>query len=221
MNKPMTANKLGTVAQWPLYGCTSCYEKCVYPADDLRVYEGECWCVICWDERPWESPDRPYWSDLEPYTPADQQPEPDQYPPCDYCGVIPDYEPWHGSGVFNGEDSPHIHACNDCRHKLPAPAVQGGPVGVIRESDEMGVAPYADIWPWLEPGTKLYAAPQPAPDVSALVEALEKIAELKQASTEGITDFGIANDLWMKFTKARNIAQAALAACRKQGGDEK
>lgn len=42
-----------------------------------------------------------------------------QYPPCDYCGVIPDHHPWHGSGMFNGEDSPHIHACNDCRHLLP------------------------------------------------------------------------------------------------------
>ncbi|MDO2281005.1 hypothetical protein Q2464_25010, partial [Escherichia coli] len=25
------------------------------------------------------------------------------------------------------------------------------PVGVMRASSEMGVAPYADIWPWLEP----------------------------------------------------------------------
>lgn len=54
---------------------------------------------------------------------------------------------------------------------LAAPAVQGESVGVIRESDVMGIAPYADIWPWLEPGTKLYTAPQPAeqqpaPDVA-------------------------------------------------------
>jgi len=33
------------------------------------------------------------------------------------------------------------------------------PVGVMRASGELGVAPYADIWPWLEPGTQLYAAP--------------------------------------------------------------
>lgn len=32
------------------------------------------------------------------------------------------------------------------------------PVGVMRASDEPGIAPYADIWPWLEPGTQLYAA---------------------------------------------------------------
>ncbi len=54
--------------------------------------------------------------------PAPAQDE--QYPPCDYCGVIPDHHPWHGSGMFNGEDSPHIHACNDCRHLLPASPAQ-------------------------------------------------------------------------------------------------
>ena len=41
------------------------------------------------------------------------------YPPCDYCGVVPDYHPWHGSGVIDGKESPHIHACSECRHKLP------------------------------------------------------------------------------------------------------
>ncbi|WP_312964521.1 hypothetical protein [Stutzerimonas kunmingensis] len=51
----------------------------------------------------------------------------DQYPPCDYCGVIPDHHPWHGSGMFNGEDSPHIHACNDCRHLLPTRPAQTAP----------------------------------------------------------------------------------------------
>ncbi|EWC40174.1 hypothetical protein [Stutzerimonas stutzeri] len=44
----------------------------------------------------------------------------EQYPPCDFCGVIPDHHPWHGSGMFKGFDSPHIHACNDCRHLLPS-----------------------------------------------------------------------------------------------------
>lgn len=48
----------------------------------------------------------------------------EQYPPCDFCGVIPDHHPWHGSGMFKGEDSPHIHACNDCRHLLPTRPAQ-------------------------------------------------------------------------------------------------
>ncbi len=46
----------------------------------------------------------------------------ESYPPCDYCGTVPDYHPWHGAGVINGEESPHIHACTECRHKLPATA---------------------------------------------------------------------------------------------------
>lgn len=45
--------------------------------------------------------------------------EENRYPPCDYCGVDVDYMPWHGSGLYNGEISRHIHACNDCKHLLP------------------------------------------------------------------------------------------------------
>lgn len=51
----------------------------------------------------------------------------EQYPPCDFCGVIPDHHPWHGSGLFNGVDSPHIHACNGCRHLLPVNPAQTAP----------------------------------------------------------------------------------------------
>ncbi len=54
------------------------------------------------------------------------------YPPCDYCGTVPDYHPWHGSGMLNGAISKHIHACDQCRCKLPAhddqePVVWGSP----------------------------------------------------------------------------------------------
>jgi len=66
----MTTSKPGSVNQQPLYGCTSCYEECIYPADHLHVYDNECWCDLCWDERRWEFPDQPSWNDLEPYTPA-------------------------------------------------------------------------------------------------------------------------------------------------------
>lgn len=37
---------------------------------------------------------------------------------CDYCGVET-ADPWHGSGMLNGVESKHIHACDDCNHKLP------------------------------------------------------------------------------------------------------
>ena len=42
------------------------------------------------------------------------------YPPCDYCGITPDYHPWHGSGMINGVENRHIHACDGCRGKLPS-----------------------------------------------------------------------------------------------------
>nr|WP_282103254.1 hypothetical protein [Pseudomonas sp. PNPG3] len=46
---------------------------------------------------------------------------------------------------------------------LPAESVQhqGEPVGVMTASSEPGIAPFADIWPWLEPGTKLYTHADP------------------------------------------------------------
>ncbi|WP_454241937.1 hypothetical protein [Pseudomonas sp. HLS-6 TE3448] len=45
--------------------------------------------------------------------------EPSSYPPCDYCGVTPDYHPWHGSGLLSGVENRHIHACDACRGRLP------------------------------------------------------------------------------------------------------
>lgn len=60
---------------------------------------------------------------------AQQSAQDDEYPPCDYCGAVPDYHPWHGSGALNSAENPHIHACNECRHLLPS--AQG--VSVPRE----------------------------------------------------------------------------------------
>lgn len=54
--------------------------------------------------------------------------EDEGYPPCDYCGNTPDYHPWHGSGLLNGAINKHIHACDECRSKLPAHA----PVRAVR-----------------------------------------------------------------------------------------
>jgi len=66
----MTTNKPGTVNQRPLYGCTSCYEEFSWPASDLRVYDTECWCELCWGDRQWDFPDHPDWASLERFTPA-------------------------------------------------------------------------------------------------------------------------------------------------------
>lgn len=62
------------------------------------------------------------WQRSEPlYTapPAAEQPDV-EYPPCDYCGASMEYMPWHGSGLINGVESRHIHACDNCRRLLPA-----------------------------------------------------------------------------------------------------
>ena len=48
-----------------------------------------------------------------------------QYPPCDYCAEPLSYHPWHGSGLINGVESRHIHACDKCRHLLPAVSAGG------------------------------------------------------------------------------------------------
>lgn len=47
-------------------------------------------------------------------------PEPARYPPCDYCRTVPSYHPWHGSGMLNGVENRHIHACDGCRGQLPS-----------------------------------------------------------------------------------------------------
>mgnify|MGYP003520607761 CR=1 FL=1 len=37
---------------------------------------------------------------------------------CDYCNAETQ-DPWHGSGMLNGAESRHIHACDQCRNLLP------------------------------------------------------------------------------------------------------
>ncbi|MBA1195589.1 hypothetical protein G7011_00480 [Pseudomonas plecoglossicida] len=59
----------------------------------------------------------PTWRAMVAAAPADQRQH--EYPPCDYCGTVPDYHPWHGSRMINGTESKHIHACDGCRSKLP------------------------------------------------------------------------------------------------------
>ena len=43
---------------------------------------------------------------------------------CDYCNAETQ-DPWHGSGMLNGAESHHIHACNQCRNLLPPTKAQG------------------------------------------------------------------------------------------------
>lgn len=38
---------------------------------------------------------------------------------CDMCGAWCD-NPWHGSGIYKGKEYRHLHACDECRSKLPS-----------------------------------------------------------------------------------------------------
>lgn len=42
---------------------------------------------------------------------------------CDYCNAETQ-DPWHGSGMLNGAESRHIHACSQCRNLLPTTKAQ-------------------------------------------------------------------------------------------------
>ncbi|EPN6724790.1 hypothetical protein ACT2UN_000870 [Pseudomonas putida] len=92
--------------------------------------------------------------------------EPDGYPPCDYCGITPGYHPWHGSGMFNGAENRHIHACDDCRGQLPSHpgqhhaepmawmvgnAIWWDKAGAERDSAEVGL-PVIALGPIADPG---------------------------------------------------------------------
>lgn len=96
--------------------------------------------------------------------PAEQhQGEQDSYPPCDYCGATPEHHPWHGSGLLNGAENRHIHACDGYRGKLPLHPDQSqvGPVAVVDEGDDGLFVEliYGDNGNPLRRGDKLYTRP--------------------------------------------------------------
>lgn len=117
------------------------------------------------------------WQAARQQAPAETK---DSYPPCDYCGCIPDHHPWHGSGTFKGVDSPHIHACNECRKKLPgqqAPAEQEPVAWLVDWPDEPELGHYFSEEPNENARSKpLYTAPAPPVNDTA---ALERVAELE------------------------------------------
>jgi len=56
--------------QQPLFSCVNCREDYSWPESDLRVYEGELWCQICFDESDMVWRDSLLiWSDLPPFVP--------------------------------------------------------------------------------------------------------------------------------------------------------
>lgn len=62
-------NEPGSVHQKPLFGCTNCYEEYSFPAFDLRVHDGQCWCDDCWQVRVDDGDTDVLWSDLPGFVP--------------------------------------------------------------------------------------------------------------------------------------------------------
>lgn len=111
-----------------------------------------------------------------------------------------------------------------------APAVQGEPVYLYRRRgfrsfETCNHVQYAELSakPRLFETKVLYTAPQPAPDVKALMEALRVLVaaghRLNDEAEECTYDDGMAEvasyDFWGYFREALEAADAALAAYRK------
>tara|TARA_R110000851_G_scaffold97963_2_gene212187 strand:+ start:67850 stop:68494 length:645 start_codon:yes stop_codon:yes gene_type:complete len=137
-----------------------------------------------------------YWRSTQADAPAPaERVSQNDWPKCDYCGEVPDCHPWHGSGMFNLVDNPHIHACTDCRHLLPTPAERVGQEPVVwrcprRDANDDWVYDYSrrKVCDYCEP---LFTAPQPspapaAPDVAGLVEVSGKILAKLQHPTHSV-----------------------------------
>jgi hypothetical protein len=104
------------------------------------------------------------------------------WPKCDYCGEVPDCHPWHGSGMFNLVDNPHIHACTDCRHLLPTPAERVEQEPVVwrcprRDANDDWVYDYSrrKVCDYCEP---LFTAPQPSPAPAGVITEYLESARL-------------------------------------------
>ena len=99
------------------------------------------------------------------------------------------------------------------RAALVAPAQAEAPAGVeavgeMRASDSLGVAPYADIWGWLQPGTKLYSATQVQAMLAAQAQPVATIYVTEDGSRE-VDDWKV--ELPVGATTLYTAAQAATA----------
>ena len=158
------------------------------------------------------------------------------YPECDYCGVTPDHHPWHGSGMLNGAESRHIHACDACRHKLPlAQQVGREPVAWLSPDgrtaygeDDASKLPY-NYRITLRP-LQLLHEPAPAQDVAGLLEwAVDRWhAEVANRPLSNVHRRSL-DDTWRQVIRRLGgdagllcgPAHDALAAHDKQSGEKK
>lgn len=114
-----------------------------------------------------------------------------------------------------------IHERDAARQKIAslqgqveALASQAQPVGVeavgeMRASESLGVAPYADIWGWLQPGTKLYSATQVQAMLAAQAQPVATIYVTEDGSRE-VDDWKV--ELPVGATTLYTAAQAQDAA---------
>lgn len=66
----------GSIKQEPLYSCVGCAEDYSWPARNLAVHDGQCWCDNgCWDNHTFDLEDDDpakglEYHDLEPFDPG-------------------------------------------------------------------------------------------------------------------------------------------------------
>ncbi|MCY1346668.1 hypothetical protein D9M68_138930 [compost metagenome] len=94
---------------------------------------------------------------------------------CDFCqGELTN--PWHGSGIVDGKERRHLHACDGCRDRLPDRAAHQAaePVLEVRHG-AMGCVDWI-AWPQEFPtGTKLYAVPASPQQVDHSARSLNMV----------------------------------------------
>jgi hypothetical protein len=160
--------------------------------------------------------------------PAPQpHPEPASYPPCDYCGTVPSYHPWHGSGMLNGLENRHIHACEGCREKLPTHPGRPHPepiawmVGTAiwwtKEEAERDAAatglPIVGLGPMTDAGEVERLRTERKRMDEALVACADERDELRKANTEFeaqvASDFKFIDDLRAQLGGAHSLLREA------------
>ena len=103
---------------------------------------------------------------------------------CDFCHCELT-NPWHGSGIVDGKERRHLHACDGCRDRLPDRAAHQAaePVLEVRHG-AMGCVDWI-AWPQEFPtGTKLYAvpaAPQQVVEQGKIIVSTEPLRQVLHA----------------------------------------
>lgn len=121
------------------------------------------------------------------------------------------------------KDADLIHQLRTELSALKAQQVGQEPAGEVHLRTGGGISLlHVELAQPLPPGTKLYTAPQPAPDqdVAGLVEALKTIYDEDYQAPHDSTDGEIKESMKRCIFRIRRIVKDALAAHDKQSGGE-